>query len=222
MLLYLTRRSKSGGSRAHADPDAATLQRHDASPVRGCSCWGKPSRSFAELQQQGPGSADSLRDLTTPKLDIWGLGTVVYFLLAGKDILKQDSSYDLEDMAEVVNARGGIKLPSKVRVSLDARDFLRLCLERDPAKRAAAEDLLQHPWLSGLKAAAAATQRAGTQLNDVTGKPLLPGSPALSLSRNSEAAYVISAHRELMSRTSSSAPDTPLSGATDLEASDYE
>lgn len=101
-----------------------------------------------------------LRELTSHKLDIWGLGTVLYFLLAGRDILQADSNYDLQDMAEVLSTSRGIKLPPHAHASASARDFLQLCLHRDPAQRPSAQQLLQHPWLAGCSAAAAAAAMA--------------------------------------------------------------
>jgi serine/threonine protein kinase len=90
-----------------------------------------------------------LRSTLHPALDVWGLGTVVYFLLAGRDIFIADSAWELEELADVVNCSSGVALPEGVEASFAARDFLRRCLERCPARRAGAKELLVHPWLRG-------------------------------------------------------------------------
>lgn len=207
VLLYVT---KKGNSSSSSDDDAASISA--SSTPAACTCWGasSSSRSHSQQQQQQQGT---LRQLVSPKLDIWGLGAVVYLLLVGRDIL--DDSYDLDDMADIVTASRGIQLPAKAVVSVVARDFLARALEVNPAQRACAQELLAHPWLSGM-AAAARAQRARLA---ATG-PDVKQHPDLSLprGRSSEqtAAYVIAAHRDLLPCDSSSAPDTPVSGTAAL------
>jgi serine/threonine protein kinase len=210
-LLYLTKKgstcsgsrgSTSSGSRSN---DASSSTSKGCGQC-GCCCWVATSSAHEHHQQQG-----TLRALTSPKLDVWGLGAVVYLLLAGKDIL--DSSYNLEDMAELLSASSGISLPAEVQASPAARDFVARVLEQDPAKRACARELLSHPWLSGLSAVR--TKRAAA-LGSSKGPAL-----SLSLQRSSSAqamAYVIAAHRG-GTRDSSSVPDTPVSGAEALSDS---
>jgi serine/threonine protein kinase len=74
---------------------------------------------------------------------------VLYFLLAGRDIFVNDSSWELDALADIANASCGVELPLGVQASHAARDFLRRCLERDPNERASAKELMQHPWLMG-------------------------------------------------------------------------
>lgn len=96
-----------------------------------------------------PQGAHHLRDIISTKLDVWGVGTVLYFLLAGRDIFINDSSWELENLADIANASCGVELPLGVEASYAARDFLRRCLDRDPQERASAKELMQHPWLMG-------------------------------------------------------------------------
>lgn len=208
-LLYLTKKgsTSSGGSGSHASSSSIA----GGCGQCGCCCWGAFSSAHEHQQQQG-----TLRALTSPKLDVWGLGTVVYLLLVGKDIL--GSSYNLEDMAEILSASSGIKLPAKVQASPAARDFLARVLQRDPAQRACAKELLSHPWLSHLSPARA---KRAAALGNSEGPAL---SLSLSLARSSSAqamAYVIAAHRG-GTRDSSSVPDTPLSGAAEALSDSYE
>lgn len=100
-------------------------------------------------RDRDPKGEHHLRSILTTKLDIWGLGTVLFFLLAGRDIFMNDSSWELDNLADITNASCGVELPLGVQASHAARDFLRKCLERDPAERASAKELMQHPWLMG-------------------------------------------------------------------------
>lgn len=211
LLLHLTNKGTSSGSSIDVTSSSdCSSTTPGACAQSGCSCWGAASQSH---QQQ----KSALLQLATPKLDIWGLGTVVYLLLAGKDILC--NSYDLEDMADIVSANSGIKLPSSVQASAAARDFLVRALERDPAKRACAKELLGHPWLAGMSAAHA------KRLDAVDVNPRLGLSLPMSRSSEQTAAYVIAAHRGLrLARDSSSAPDTPSSEGAEVltDTSEFE
>eukprot|EP00878_Enallax_costatus_P016281 GHUV01017078.1.p1 GENE.GHUV01017078.1~~GHUV01017078.1.p1 ORF type:complete len:485 (+),score=122.48 GHUV01017078.1:578-2032(+) len=100
-------------------------------------------------RDRDPQGAHHLRRIISTKLDVWGLGTVLFFLLAGRDIFINDSSWELENLADIANASCGVDLPLGVEASYAARDFLRRCLERDPLERASAKELMQHPWLMG-------------------------------------------------------------------------
>lgn len=219
-LLYLTGRDNStatSSNHCRGEGAGGSSSRSSASHApTGCSCWGGYGGHLGLPQQH----AGALRALTSPKLDIWGLGTVVYLLLAGRDILQDDSSYDLQDMAEVVSASTGIKLPAKARASAAARDFLAHALERDPAKRASAGELLEHPWLAGLVTASDQRSRLLGQHKDALASRA-PQLLALPQSRSSEGLDTIAAHR---SCTSSSVPETPVSGATEVlsEISEYD
>jgi hypothetical protein len=101
----------------------------------------------------GPAAAGcrnaELRELISTKLDVWGLGAVLFFLLAGRDIFLSDSEWELDSLADIANASTGVELPEGVGASYAARDFLRACLQRDPQRRASARELAEHPWLFG-------------------------------------------------------------------------
>ncbi|WIA36954.1 hypothetical protein OEZ86_008194 [Tetradesmus obliquus] len=100
-------------------------------------------------RDRDPKGEHHLRSILTTKLDVWGLGTVLFFLLAGRDIFVNDSSWELDALADIASASCGVELPLGVTASHAARDFLRRCLERDPDERASAKELMQHPWLMG-------------------------------------------------------------------------
>lgn len=91
----------------------------------------------------------ALRRIISTKLDIWGLGAVLFFLLAGRDIFVADSEWELDSLADIASASTGVELPEGVEASYAARDFLRCCLQRDPSRRSSAQELSEHPWLFG-------------------------------------------------------------------------
>lgn len=103
---------------------------------------------LTDRDRESPGE-HALRRIITTKLDIWGIGAVLFFLLAGRDIFVADCEWELESLADIASASTGVELPEGVEASYAARDFLRCCLQRDPSRRASAKELSEHPWLFG-------------------------------------------------------------------------
>lgn len=103
---------------------------------------------LTDRDRESPGE-HALRRILTTKLDIWGLGAVLFFLLAGRDIFVADCEWELESLADIASASTGVELPEGVEASYAARDFLRCCLQRDPTRRSSAKELSEHPWLFG-------------------------------------------------------------------------
>nr|APB97101.1 camk-2-T267A [synthetic construct] len=81
-------------------------------------------------------------------VDIWALGVITYFLLCGYTPFDRDS--DFEEMQAILNADYSFTPLEYWRgVSDNAKDFIRRCLTIDPAKRMAAHEALQHPFVAG-------------------------------------------------------------------------
>jgi hypothetical protein len=116
---------------------------------------------ITDRDRDGDGQQHQLRRIITTKLDVWGAGAVLFFLLAGRDIFVADAEWELDSLADIANASTGVELPDGVAASYAARDFLRCCLQRDPARRASAQELAEHPWLFG--AASFADMAAATE-----------------------------------------------------------
>ncbi|RMD40231.1 hypothetical protein DV735_g4879, partial [Chaetothyriales sp. CBS 134920] len=77
--------------------------------------------------------------------DIWSLGCVILEMATGRCPW---ASLDNEWAIMYNIAQGNPpQLPAPEQLSEPGIDFLRKCFERDPAKRATAPELLQHPWI---------------------------------------------------------------------------
>jgi len=80
-------------------------------------------------------------------VDVWAMGVITYFLLCGFTPFDRDSQ---AKETEAIIA-GDYKFePAEYweNVSETAKDFIKRCLTIDPEKRPAAQDMLEHKWLS--------------------------------------------------------------------------
>jgi len=81
-----------------------------------------------------------------PKCDIYSLGTLTYFLLAGFRPFDWTSE-PREEMEAVLNNK--FCYPEEIfgDISLEAQDFINKCMSIEPSERLSAEEALEHPWL---------------------------------------------------------------------------
>lgn len=102
--------------------------------LKGTPCFMAPE----VIQQQGYGNG----------ADIWSVGCTVIEMATGSPPWseKRDSH---TIMFNIVTSSGPPALPNQL--SSSGRDFLKRCFERNPAFRATAAELLQHPFLKNVK-----------------------------------------------------------------------
>ncbi|KAK8897031.1 hypothetical protein M9Y10_014964 [Tritrichomonas musculus] len=76
--------------------------------------------------------------------DIWAIGVATFIMLTGKppfDGGDKETTYE-----NIKNCR--YHFPSKIPLSSEAKDFIKMILKVDPSKRPAAIDLIDHPFLT--------------------------------------------------------------------------
>jgi serine/threonine protein kinase len=81
------------------------------------------------------------------KVDIWSLGCVVIEMASGKPPWSECAFENpFRALYHIGNSDATPRIPDSL--SPEGRDFVTRCLQRDPNKRADAEELLQHKWLA--------------------------------------------------------------------------
>lgn len=80
------------------------------------------------------------------KVDIWSAGVVTFILLSGKPPFVGNTKDEVYN--SIKSAQHSYKSVEWSKVSANAIDFLKQCLDKNPDSRPSANDLLRHPWLT--------------------------------------------------------------------------
>lgn len=80
------------------------------------------------------------------KVDVWGLGLMLYILLYGGNPFMQIN--DNETLTRILDC--SFATPIRVNVDYDAVELLRSLIKRNPAKRLPIDAILKHKWFSGI------------------------------------------------------------------------
>ncbi|CAN6162244.1 unnamed protein product [Urochloa humidicola] len=103
----------------------------------GTYCYFSPER-FVPGARAGPHGAMAA--------DVWGLGVTVLELFLGWFVVSPKlSDAGLELM---ICHSGPLRVPEGLEASVELRDFVAACLQREPARRATVPQLLVHPFLA--------------------------------------------------------------------------
>ena len=82
------------------------------------------------------------------KCDIWSIGAMTYLLLCGKPPFNGGS--DQEIFNNILNTEIKFENPLWENISNNAKSFVKLCLEKNGAKRPSAIKALDHPWFTNV------------------------------------------------------------------------
>jgi len=95
-------------------------------------------------------------------VDWWAIGVLAYELIVGFPPFYSKQAHQMENqMAQINQQKKSIENPIKfpppkylIPMSEDCKDFIKQCLNLDPAKRLGSkndvDEILSHPWFSGL------------------------------------------------------------------------
>lgn len=157
------------------------LAKHLSGYVTDLSLKGSPHWMAPELLQAVMRKDSNPEDAFA--VDIWSLGCTVIEMLTGKPPW---SEYDgVQALFSVLNKSP----PIPETLSLDGKDFLNWCFQRNPANRPSAAKLLTHPFIQNLhdqNVSVTMQEFSGMKLNDNTShsprdwkkqKELMPPSP---------------------------------------------
>lgn len=112
----------------------------------GLSVFFKPGQKFNEVV----GSAyyvapEVLKQSYSMEADIWSCGVILYILLSGVPPFWGDNEKQI--FKAILEGKLDLSSDPWPQVSAEAKDCVKRMLEPNPAKRATADEILQHPWM---------------------------------------------------------------------------
>ena len=79
------------------------------------------------------------------KCDIWSIGIITYVMLTG--ILPFEGETNDEIFNKILTKEVNFEHPNFNIISNEAKNFIKLCLEKDPNKRISAQKLIENNWI---------------------------------------------------------------------------
>lgn len=115
--------------------------------------------------------------------DVWSLGVILYILLSGVPPFWGPN--DTAVFVQVLRGEVDFAEPAWAQVSADAKALIRALLQKDPAGRPSAADVLAHPWIVGAVQREAASSCCSSCCTEVDG--LLTAGGQVAVPRGSAA-----------------------------------
>ncbi len=84
--------------------------------------------------------------ISCPQSDIWSVGVIVYLMLTGKHPFDAKEGEDL--FYKIKNDELDLKPLDKGKISDEAKDFIKKCLNKDYNKRMTTPKALEHEWIN--------------------------------------------------------------------------
>ncbi len=81
------------------------------------------------------------------KVDCWSLGVILYVMLCGFPPFYDEDNEKLFSLIQ--DAQFDFPSPYWDTISENAKELIRKLLVKDPSKRLSANEILNHPWLTG-------------------------------------------------------------------------
>eukprot|EP01147_Barroeca_monosierra_P006804 gene6804-9497_t len=78
------------------------------------------------------------------KVDLWSLGVLTYEFLFGNPPFEAEGHTNTYKRITSVDLR----FPDHIRVSNEAKDFIRRLLRRSPSERMSLKEVMEHPWIN--------------------------------------------------------------------------
>mmetsp|Transcript_13551 Transcript_13551/g.19998 ORF Transcript_13551/g.19998 Transcript_13551/m.19998 type:complete len:784 (-) Transcript_13551:263-2614(-) len=112
---------------------------------------GAPPITSSFTPAYAPPEAFGDAGVTKPAADLWAVGVILYIMLVGLHpfALKDSISDDELERRICTNSPPIRDSNFTEHLSDSAKDLLERLMERDPAKRMKADEMLQHPWIQG-------------------------------------------------------------------------
>eukprot|EP00271_Cylindrocystis_brebissonii_P011533 TRINITY_DN29380_c0_g1_i1.p1 TRINITY_DN29380_c0_g1~~TRINITY_DN29380_c0_g1_i1.p1 ORF type:complete len:580 (+),score=71.68 TRINITY_DN29380_c0_g1_i1:138-1877(+) len=163
---------------------AQPMRRANGNSIRGTVCWMAPEVVKLAQADFKAGEKCTIPGGLASPADIWSVGCTVIEMITGKPPWGAAAGCSAAVLFQLGCTAALPPFPSSL--STEGRDFLALCLQRDPAKRPTAAELLSHPFVkSAAPSASVIPSMPPSPSQPATVSALTIATPALVASHSS-------------------------------------